>query len=175
MDVRLEPMAETHLGDIEALTADPEVLRFTRIPTPVPDGFAQGWIDRYAAARPEGTADGFAALDADGTFLGLALVPELDRAGRQAELGYIVAPAARGRGAGTAILRELTRWAFEDQGLVRVHLIIDTANRASQIVAARAGYEREGVMRSLHVKQDERADCELWSMLADEFPRPGRH
>src|SRR3954468_6218017 len=101
MDVRLEPMSDVHLAGIEALVADPEVLRFTRVPTPVPEGFAQRWIDRYAASREAGAQEGFAALGADGTFLGLALVPELDRAGRQAELGYIVAAGQRGRGAGT--------------------------------------------------------------------------
>jgi RimJ/RimL family protein N-acetyltransferase len=159
-------MSDAHLADIEALVADPSVLRFTRVPEPVPDGFAQNWIRRYEAARPEGTADGFAALDRDGGFLGLGLVPEVDAAGRQAELGYIVAPHARGRGAGTAILRALTGWALDDLGLLRLELIIETANRGSQIVAERAGYTREGVKRSLHVKQDRRADCEIWSYLA---------
>jgi RimJ/RimL family protein N-acetyltransferase len=171
MVVRLEPMSDAHLGHIEALVQDPAVLRFTRVPEPVPDGFAQGWIRRYEAARPEGTADGFAAFDGS-AFVGLGLVPQIDAAAREAELGYIVAPHARGRGAGTAILRALTAWAVDDLGLLRLELVIDTGNGASRKVAERAGYTLEGVKRSLHVKQDHRADCEIWSCLADEFSRP---
>jgi uncharacterized protein (DUF427 family)/RimJ/RimL family protein N-acetyltransferase len=175
VDVRLEPMGDPHLAHIEDLVRDPSVLHFTRVPEPVPDGFAQNWIRRYEAARPQGTADGFAAFDGD-TFVGLGLVPEIDDASRQAELGYIVASGARRRGAGTAILRALTEWAFAERGMLRLELIIETENLGSQSVARRAGYRLEGVKRSLHVKQERRADCEVWSRLAGDggFAGPPR-
>ena len=44
-------------------------------------------------------------------------------------------------------------------------LIVDVDNAASSRVAARAGYVREGVMRSIHVKDGIRRDAELWSRL----------
>jgi hypothetical protein len=34
--VQLEPLSERHLGDVEALLDDPDVLRFTRVPEPPP-------------------------------------------------------------------------------------------------------------------------------------------
>jgi RimJ/RimL family protein N-acetyltransferase len=169
--LRLEPLGGRHLDDIAALVADPDVLRFTRVPEPPPPGFARRWVARYGAAG-DGTRAGFAAVDADGAFLGLALAPEIDADARELELGYIVAAAARGRGVGTAILAELTRWAFEETGALRAYLLIDTANVASQRVAERCGYVLEGVLRSMYLKQGRRSDQMIWSRLPSD-PAPG--
>ncbi len=164
-DVQLEPLDERWADDVAALIEDSEVLRFTRIPEPPPAGFVRGWLRSYEAGRRDGTREGFAATDGTGRFVGLALAPQIDREAGEIELGYIVAPAARGRGAGTAILHLLTRWAFEDIQAQRAYLIIDVDNHASRRVAERSGYRLEGVMRSIHVKPGRRADAELWSRL----------
>jgi RimJ/RimL family protein N-acetyltransferase len=163
--MRLEPLSERHLGAVAALLDDPDVLRFTRVPEPVPVGFEREWLARYEAARGDGSAEAFAAVDDDGGFLGLALAPTIDREAGEVELGYIVAPAARGRGVATWILRELTDWAFRDAGAARIVLIIDVENGASARVAERCGYTREGVMRSMHLKPGVRIDAGLWSRL----------
>jgi RimJ/RimL family protein N-acetyltransferase len=170
--VRLEPLGPRHVDDMAGLVADPEVLRFTRVPEPAPPGFARDWVARYEAGRRDGTHLGFAAVDETGAFLGLALAPEIDVEGRELELGYIVAQSARGRGVGTAILRELTRWAFEELGALRAYLLIDTGNVASRRVAERCGYVLEGVHRSVHLKQGRRIDMTVWSRLpSDPEPR----
>jgi RimJ/RimL family protein N-acetyltransferase len=169
--VRLEPLDERWLDDVAALVADPEVLYYTRIPEPAPARFEREWVQSYATGRRDGTREGFAATDGAGRFLGLGLAPNLDRDGDEVELGYIVARAARGRGAGTAILSLLTRWALQDLRAQRLYLIIDVENRASVRVAERCGYRREGVMRSIHLKQGRRVDAELWSRLATD-PEP---
>jgi RimJ/RimL family protein N-acetyltransferase len=170
-DLRLEPLGARHLDAMDALSHDPEVQRFTRVPEPPPPGFARGWLARYEAGRRDGTAVGFAAVDGSGAFLGLALAPDIDVEGRQLELGYIVAAAARGRGVATAMLLQLTRWAFAEAGALRAYLLIDVDNVASERVALRCGYVQEGVMRSVHVKQDRRADVTLWSRLPSD-PEP---
>ncbi len=166
--VRLELLDESHLGHVDALLDDPDVLRFTRIPVPVPEGFSRTWLDAYERARRDGSREAFAAFDADGAFAGLALAPEIDREGAELELGYIVAPGARGRGLGTAILAALTRWAFEELGAQRAVLLISVGNDASVRVAERCGYVQEGLLRSLHLKQGIRGDATLWSRLPSD-------
>jgi RimJ/RimL family protein N-acetyltransferase len=48
--------------------------------------------------------------------------------------------------------------------------MISVGNEASKLVAERAGYVREGVLRSLYVKEGVREDHELWSCLpSDEW------
>jgi RimJ/RimL family protein N-acetyltransferase len=166
--VRLVPFAEEHLEAVGALLDDPDIVRFTRIPDPRPEGFTRTWLDRYVAGRREGTREAFAAVDADGRFLGLALAPTIDPEGREVELGYLVAPDVRGRGVATRMLALLTRWAFDEAGALRAALIIDVANPASERVAERCGYVREGVMRSVHLKGDVRIDAALWSRLVSD-------
>ena len=169
MPVRLVPLDETHLAGIESVLDDPDTLRFTRVPEPVPPGFAREWLGRYEAGRLDGSREAFAALDGDGSFVGLAFAPDIDRGAGELELGYVVAPAARGRGIATALLRQLTRWAFDDVGAERIRLIIDVDNVASERVAAHCGYVREGVLRSTYVKASRpRADVSIWSRLPSD-------
>jgi RimJ/RimL family protein N-acetyltransferase len=168
--VRLELLSEAHLGAVSAMLSDPDVLRFTRVPDPTPADFAQQWLAMYDQGRRDGTREAFAAFDGGGEFVGLALAFGIDRGEAEAELGYIVMPDARGRGAGTAILRALTDWAFEATNAERIRLVIDVENHASQLVAERSGYVREGVMRSVHFKGGRRIDAVLWSRLRTDPP-----
>jgi RimJ/RimL family protein N-acetyltransferase len=93
------------------------------------------------------------------------MVIEIEWDGRQAEIGYVLSPAARGRGAATRTVRLLTDWAFEELGMERLALWIDVDNPASERVAERAGYVKEGVLRSFWFKEDVRADFGIWSRL----------
>jgi RimJ/RimL family protein N-acetyltransferase len=166
--VSLERLGDQHLADMAALTSDPDAVRFTRLPEPAPDDFARGWLDRYIAGELDGTCAGFAALDEQGRFLGIGLAVSIDAEAGEVELGYIVAAAARGRGVAGEIVRLLTAWTFEKLGVQRIVLIVDVDNRASSLVAERAGYVREGVMRSLYIKPGIRRDAELWSLLPSD-------
>ena len=94
-----------------------------------------------------------------------ALAPHIDPEAAEMELGYIVAPDARGRGVATEMLQRLTEWAFSERSAERLVLLIDCANAASLRVAERADYKREGVLRSLQIKPGVRADTEMWSRL----------
>jgi RimJ/RimL family protein N-acetyltransferase len=164
--VELERFTEQHLDGMTSLLDDPEVHRFTRVPVPVPEGFARTWLGMYETGRRDGTRELFAIVDrsADG-FLGLAMAPQIDRTARTLELGYVVAPAARGRGVASAALRDLTKWAFSTHDALRIELLISVENEPSKRVAQRCGYVREGVLRSLYVKPGVRDDTEIWSRL----------
>jgi RimJ/RimL family protein N-acetyltransferase len=85
----------------------------------------------------------------------------------------MVPPEARGRGMATAMLRALTDWAFAEAGVRRARLVVDVENPASLRVAERAGYVREGVMRSVYFKNGRRIDAWLLSRLpSDPAPPP---
>jgi RimJ/RimL family protein N-acetyltransferase len=109
-----------------------------------------------------------------GEFLGFAAIVDLDLEGRQGEIGYVVTPDARGRGVATRGLRLVTGWALDELGLLRVELHIDPENTASIRVAERCAYVREGVLRSLHFKEDIRGDTAIYSLLRTDLRRPGR-
>ena len=165
MTITLAPLAREHLPAVEELLRDPDVLRFTRVPEPPPPDFPETWLALYERGRRDGTREGFAVVDGNGEFLGLALAPRIEREARTVELGYVVAPAARGRGVATMALRLLTEWALTELGALRLELLIGVTNDASKRVAERNGYRFEGVLRSLHFKQGMREDTEIWSRL----------
>ncbi|MCW2542132.1 MAG: transrane protein distant y with ydbS [Frankiales bacterium] len=165
LDVRLLPLAREHLPAVQALMADREVAQFTLFPVDAGQEFVEQWFAGYERGRAERTKQGFAAVDGSGTFLGLALAVHIDEERAEVELGYAVAPASRGRGVAASILEQLTRWSFNQVGAQRVQLTIDAANIASRAVASRAGYHREGVMRSSYFKDGQRSDAEIWSRL----------
>ena len=148
------------------MLTDDGVLHFTRVPEPVPPNFGRTWLARYEEGRLDGSREAFAIVDGTAAaFLGLALAPRIDREERTAELGYVVAPAARGRGIATEALRLLTEWGFSELDVLRLELWIDVVNEASKRVAERCGYLREGVLRSVYFKQGMRRDFEIWSRL----------
>ncbi len=163
--IRLELLTVAHADDLEALAQDPDVQRNTYVPAPPPAGFGRTWAERYEEGRADGSREGFVVVDAEsGEFFGLALAFGMDGESGQAELGYVVAPGARGRGVASAALRLLTEWAL-DRGLERLELRIDSENEASIRVAERCGYVREGTLRSAYFKQGLRADVVVYSRL----------
>jgi RimJ/RimL family protein N-acetyltransferase len=165
-DVSLRLLDAGDLDFLAAVSSDESTRRFTRIPEPPPDGFAARWLSAYEAGRADGTREAFVV--ADGDDVGLALAPSIERDAATAELGYLIAPHARGRGHATTALRLLSDWAFEELDLVRLELRIGTGNVASQAVARRAGYTHEGTLRSTHLKQGIREDTQIWSLLQSD-------
>ena len=124
-------------------------------------------LGRYAERRAAGTGEVWAALDADGTLLGLGMAPRIDAEGGEIELGCMVGPRARWRGVATEML-QLTRWALAEAGAQRIVLIINVESPASIRVAEKAGYQREGVMRSVSRKQGRRSDAAVYSRLPSD-------
>lgn len=85
-------------------------------------------------------------------------------------IGYWCAAEARGRGLTTLALRRLCRYALDDLGLERLQLTTDVENLASQRVAEKGGFRREGVIRShLRHPDGERRDSALFSLLPGEL------
>ena len=164
--IRLVTISEQHLDGLAALLTDPDVVRNTRVPEPWETGFEHRWLEAYHTGAEDGTRDGFAIEDAEtGAFLGIAGLVAIERDENQAEIGYIVAREARGRGIAQRALRLVTDYALGEVALDRVQLLIDSENTPSLRVAERCGYVREGVARSLYVKPGRRADMVVYSRL----------
>lgn len=89
---------------------------------------------------------------------------------RSGRIGYWCASNARGRGVATRALRLLSRYALEELGLLRLELMTDPDNGASQRVAEKVGYRREGVLRShLDHPDGRRRDSVMFSLLPGEL------
>ncbi len=85
-------------------------------------------------------------------------------------IGYWCAREARGRGITTRALRLLCRHALEAFYLERLDLVTDVENLASQRIAAKVGFQREGILRShLQHPDGRRMDSVSLSLVPGEL------
>jgi RimJ/RimL family protein N-acetyltransferase len=102
--------------------------------------------------------------------LGLVSLRIADQDPGLAAIGYWLRPEARGRGAATVAVQLVARWAFSELGVQRLELTTAPENVASQRVAERAGFTREGVLRGLQAtKNDGRQDTVIFSLLPSDL------
>jgi RimJ/RimL family protein N-acetyltransferase len=159
--VRLRPFEESDVPAIVDACRDPEIPRWTAVPSPYSEADARAWL-------ASGEEESFAVVDrASGELLGSIGVRYLD--GGIGEVGYWVKREARGRGVATRALGLVARWALVEKGLGRFQLRADVANEPSQRVAEKAGFVREGVLRSALAFKGERRDVVMYSLLPDDL------
>jgi RimJ/RimL family protein N-acetyltransferase len=156
--VSLRPLAATDIATVEAALDDPEICRWFDN-----RGVSARDVVERAAARWQGAeAAEFALLDAGACVGSLWLTLG---AHRRANVGYWLLAAARGKGLVAHALMLVSRWAFDELGVKRIGLLADPRNVASLRVAERAGFRREGVLRSWVDVNDERVDHASFSLL----------
>jgi RimJ/RimL family protein N-acetyltransferase len=87
------------------------------------------------------------------------------------EIGYWMRADARGAGYMTRALVLASRWAVSELGAARVQLRADVENVASCRVAEKAGFRRDGVLRSAYWNErlKRRQDWAMYSLLPDEL------
>ena len=164
--IRLEPLARALAPEMQWLMRpDADIAAFTYIPSSPGDGFLEHWLGRYEDGWRTGERAGFATRLGEEA-VGFAAFVKLHLDEQQGEIGYVLSPAGRGRGVATRAVSLLTDWGFHGLGLQRIELRIDARNRASERVAERAGYEREGVLRNLAFKEGLRTDVSIWSRVS---------
>jgi RimJ/RimL family protein N-acetyltransferase len=109
------------------------------------------------------------ALVGEGGLLGSISVHRIDREQEDGEIGYWIAPSARGRGLAARAVDAACRWAFDDLGLQRIQLFHAVENVASGRVAEKARFTCEGRLRQSHRYGDgQRHDELLWARLATD-------
>lgn len=159
----LRPWREADAPAVYAACQDPEIQRWIPlVPRPYTRDDAHAFV-----TTGHGDGQGFAIVRDDELLGSIALHP---KGHDTAAVGYWCAAHARRHGIATRALRRLCRHAFDDRGLERLELVADPENFASHRVAAKAGFRREGLLRS-HLSHPEghRRDSVLFSLLPGEL------
>ncbi|WP_373861389.1 GNAT family N-acetyltransferase [Nocardia grenadensis] len=78
--------------------------------------------------------------------------------------------SARGHGVAAHALTAMATWALEELHIPRLQLYVEPWNRASIRTAERAGFVREGLLRSWQKVGERRRDMFMYARLATEAP-----
>lgn len=168
--VVLRPFRIADADDIAESCRDPDIPRFTLTPQAMTSDQAREWIERRLELWRNGLFSFTITISPKDRCVGQVGV-HLEQRSRRAETFYWLDRRVRGHGFATEALDVVTRWSFEEFDVVRTHLITHLDNTASQGVAERCGYQREGVLRAWEPIKDDQPDVVMWSRLASD-PAP---
>ncbi|MFF3504818.1 GNAT family N-acetyltransferase [Streptomyces sp. NPDC003247] len=167
----LRPVGPQDTEAVHTAAQDPDIQRWTTIPSPYLPEHARTFTEEVA---PAGWADGtlftFGVFLPDGTLVGVNSL--MRRSLGTAEIGYWATKEHRGRGYTTEAARTASRWAFTDLSVDRVEWRAEVGNTASRAVAEHAGFTLEGTLRSAIDNKGVRRDCWVGSLLPSDLGLP---
>jgi RimJ/RimL family protein N-acetyltransferase len=150
---------ERDTGAIERGITDPEVVHWFGHPTMSAGEVLElnrgHWLD--------GSGPTFAICGADDTCVGHVWINFSDDSA--GAVGYWLLPEARGQGFATRAVRLICDWAFRDLALPGLRLLTEPGNLASQRVAERSGFRRDGLLPSNSEKDGRRVDHVVFSLV----------
>ena len=164
--IALRPWSMEDVPAITAICQDAEIPRWTTVPTPYTEDNAREFVSEMTAPDLEKT-------------LGLAIISQADEVAGSlsmwivmrgvVEFGYWVSPEARGRGYAPRALLLLAGWAVNTMEIRRLQLRTIPGNSASERVAEKTGFSRDGILRSYADQRGDARDVTMWSLLPSEL------
>lgn len=165
--VTLRAWARTDADAVFAACQDPVMQQAIPIPVPYLAEHARGFIDNFVPQQWSSRQGApFAAEDTStGRLQAAPSLKAIDAAQRVAEVGYWVAPWARGRKVAQRAVGLMCDWAFADLGLRRLEFFIEPGNAASCAVAEHVGAVREELLRDKEVIRGTRRDIARYALV----------
>ncbi|MGI5213923.1 GNAT family N-acetyltransferase [Plantactinospora sp. CA-290183] len=165
-ELRLRPLGADDLDAIVRVCRDPETVRWTTVPDPYQRSDAEFFVHEYGpGVWARGTGAVFAITDSADAYAGvmeLRLSPADPLVG---DLGYVVAPWARGLGHCPAAVTAVCAWGFTTLGLDRIEWRANVGNTASRRAVEKAGFTFEGTARHALSHRGVRTDAWVGSLL----------
>jgi RimJ/RimL family protein N-acetyltransferase len=143
--ITLRPLRDTDVPAMVEACQDPEIPRWTSVPSPYTPEDARRFLVIAASDAAAGRGVALAVADADDRLIGTVGLMEIHDG--QAEIGYWIAAAARGRGAAARATVLLRDWAHTELGLHTVEVLPHRDNQPSRRAAERAGFTSTGELR----------------------------
>ncbi|MEV0426572.1 GNAT family N-acetyltransferase [Micromonospora sp. NPDC050495] len=169
-ELRLRPLDDRDLDPIVATCRDEQTVRWTSVPHPYQRADAEGFVRDFAAAAwARGSGAYYAVADADDRYLGSLDLRISPADPLVADVGFMTAPPARGRGYLPAALTALCAWGFTTLGLARVEWRANVGNTASRRAAEKAGFVFEGTTRGGLQHRGERVDVWVAGLLPEDL------
>ncbi len=172
VQVRLEPLAKTHLEELAAVGLDEELWRW--IPTAVRTREEMAaYIETALSEQEHGASLPFAIVEkATGRTIGSTRYGNIDRTHHRVEIGWTwVAREWQRTAVNTEAKYLLLKHAFETLGCMRVELKTDSLNERSRAAILRIGAREEGIFRNHIITASGRIRHTVYfSIIDSEWP-----
>jgi [ribosomal protein S5]-alanine N-acetyltransferase len=170
---RLRPFTLADVDAVREASSDPHIPLISTVPAAFTEDEGRGFIERQWSRAEQGTGYSFAIADAStDRAIGQIGLWLKDISDGRASVGYWVVRSARGGGAAGAAARALARWAHQELQVPRLELYVEPWNTASIRTAEKAGYQREGLLRSWQEVGGTRRDMYMYARLATDPALP---
>jgi ribosomal-protein-alanine N-acetyltransferase len=165
-DVALRPVTADDLPVWLALLHRPEVYEHTSWNHPSAEDIAHNvWSDAMRSDPAHRMRLAIARRDS-GRLVGTIGFPMVTPLHRSVEIAYELSPEFWGRGIATQLCRLLVAWVHEHANVLRVQAAALQSNARSLRVLERAGFEREGLLRSYRLVRGTPSDFFMYSHVA---------
>ncbi|MET4925744.1 GNAT family N-acetyltransferase [Streptomyces sp. PSRA5] len=172
--LRLRPLVPDDIEAVYAACQDPDVQRWTTIPSPYERRHAEHFIERMVPDMWRAGSNFVFAVEPVGGGPLLASVNAHGESGVWA-VGFWTVKEHRGLGYTTEALRALTRWMFTELDAERVEWRAEVGNEASRAVALKAGFALEGTLRAALLMKETTRDAWIGALLPSDLGLPSRH
>ncbi len=166
--ITLRQFTDADIPAIHEACNDPEIKRWSYLPSPYELKDAHSFVNEFAVkTQSSGTGIVF-AVEANNQLVGAIDVSRATWPNQDCGIGYWAVPSHRGNGYLTKALKLLSNWVIQEQGFQRIEVFVGIENYASQKVAERAGFIREGISRNKSVRGN-RVDVILYSKIPTDL------
>ncbi|MEP4037052.1 GNAT family protein [Pseudophaeobacter sp.] len=174
--VTLEPLSQSHAGDLAEASADGDLssLWYTMIPAPAE---VPAEIDRRLALQEAGSMVPFAILDAAGRAVGMTTYMNIDHINQRLEIGSTwYRKSVQRSGLNTECKLLMLRHAFEDLDAISVEFRTHVINHQSRRAIERLGARLDGILRAhMRMANGTIRDTAVYSIIAAEWPTVRAH
>nr|BFE62374.1 GNAT family protein [Dactylosporangium thailandense] len=168
----LRPFRVADAPGLSAYRSDPRVARYQGWDAPFPIESALAFVAGLDGRDPraEGWFQYAVELRETGALIGDVGANRHDE-GRQAEIGFTLAPGYQGHGYAAEAAGRVVHHLLAEEGLHRVHASVDARNERSARLLERLGFRREGLEVQSQWWKGEWTDDLRYAVLASEWSR----
>lgn len=166
--IAIRPLAFSDQDAIVTAGNDDDMQKWFPLPYPYTGENAKWFIQELAHGRKNDGTGLISAIEYEGKFAGAIDIKRADWRALSCEISYWTSPWARDKGVSTKALVLLSDWVIRDVGFQRLEVRIAPGNLASQRVAEKVGYIREGIARNAGFTNNGRLDLIIYSKIPSD-------